>query len=61
MSSGLKPGANTGNEGGIYQQQGPKGGLMPNYVTVADHKPMPPTTKPGHTWKPLKVTPDSKR
>ena len=34
MSSGLKPGANTGNEGGIYQQQGPKGGLMPNYVTA---------------------------
>jgi hypothetical protein len=61
MSTGKKPGQNTGNNGGIFQQQGPKGGLIQNYVTVSDNKPLPPTSKPGHTWKPLKTTPDSKR
>ena len=43
------------------QEQGPRGGKLPNYVAVPDHKPLPPTTKPGHTWEPVKVTPDSKR
>ncbi len=56
-----KPGSNTGNAGGIFQETGPKGGKLPNYVTVSDHKPLPPTTKPGHGWTPVKVTPDSKR
>lgn len=56
-----KPGQNTGKNGGIYQQVGPKGGLKPNYVTVPDNKPLPPTTTPGSEWKPVKITPDSKR
>jgi hypothetical protein len=61
MANGKKPGSNTGNQGGIFQEVGPKGGARPNYATVADHKPLPPTTSPGSTWKPVKVTPDSKR
>lgn len=56
-----KPGSNTGNQGGIYQETGPRGGKLSNYATVADNKPLPPTTKPGNTWTPMKVTPDSKR
>jgi len=56
-----KPGSSTGNEGGIFQEIGPKGGKAPNYSTVPDHKPLPPTTKPGHTREPLKTTPNSKR
>ena len=56
-----KPGQNTGKNGGIYQQVGPQGGLKPNYVTVPDNKPLPPTTKPGDTWIRTKRTPDSKR
>lgn len=56
-----KPGQNTGNDGGIFQQVGPKGGLKQNYVTVPDHKPLPPTTQPGDAWKQTKRTPDSKR
>ena len=35
---------------------GPKGGTKPNYATVADNKPLPPTTQPGHAWTPVKVT-----
>lgn len=61
MAAGKKPGTNTGNQGGIYQEIGPKGGARPNFATVADNKPLPPTSSPGSTWKPLKVTPNSKR
>lgn len=61
MAATKKSGASTGNSGGIFQQVGPRGGAQPNYAAVADHKPLPPTTKPGHTWKPVKVTPDSRR
>lgn len=56
-----KPGQSTGKNGGIFQQVGPKGGLKPNYVTVPDNRPLPPTTTPGDGWKPVKITPDSKR
>lgn len=61
MANGMKPGSNTGKLGGIYQEQGPRGGAKPNYVTVPDHKPLPPTSAPGSTWKPVHITPDSKR
>lgn len=57
----LKPGQNTGKQGGIFQEIGPKGGKQPNFTTVSDHRPMPPTTKPGHQWAPMKTTPNSKR
>ncbi len=56
-----KPGSNTGNTGGIFRETGPRGGKLPNYATVSDHKRLPPTTKPGHGWTPVKLTPDSKR
>jgi hypothetical protein len=61
MANGKKPGSNTGNSGGIFQQVTPSGKPVPNYVTVPDHRQLPPTTKPGHTWAPVKVTPPSKR
>ena len=61
MASSKKPGTNVGKQGGIYQEVGPKGGTKPNYATVADNKPLPPTTKPGHGWTPVKKTPDSHR
>lgn len=56
-----KPGSNTGKNGGIYQEVGPRGGKVDNFATVADNRPLPPTSKPGHTWEPVKRTPDSKR
>lgn len=58
---GQKPGSNTGNKGGIFQETGPRGGKLQNYATVADNKSLPPTTKRGNTWTPVKVTPDSNR
>ncbi len=58
---GKKPGTSTGKSGGIFQEVGPRGGKKDNYTTVPDNKPLPPTSKPGHTWKPVKRTPDSKR
>lgn len=56
-----KPGSNSGNQGGIYQEIGPRGGPKGNFTTVPDNRPMPPTSTPGSTWKPVKITPDSNR
>ena len=61
MNKFQKPGSNTGVKGGIYQEVGPSGGRQPNYSTVPDNKPIPPTTKPGHGWTPIQTTPNSKR
>lgn len=55
------PGSTTGNNGGIDQQVSPTGKPVSNFVTVPDHRPLPPTTKPGHTWQPMKITPPNKR
>lgn len=57
----LKPGDNSGKDGGIYQEQGPRGGKKDNFATIADNKTAPPTSKPRSTWVPVKKTPDSKR
>ena len=61
MAATKKPGDSTGKNGGIYQQEGPRGGKQPNYTTVPDNKTLPPTTKPGHVWRPVTITPDSQR
>lgn len=61
MATSKRPGESTGNNGGIFQEIGPRGGRQPNYSTVPDNRPMPPTTKPGHTWAPVSRTPNSKR
>ena len=58
---GYKPGQNTGKQGGVFQQVNTVGNPVSNYATVADNKPLPPTTKPGHTWKPVVTTPNSTR
>lgn len=61
MTAGKKPGTNTGNSGGIYQEKGPRGGLRDNFAAVPDKRPLPPTTTPGSTWVSVKRTPDSIR
>jgi hypothetical protein len=61
MAATKRPGQSTGEQGGIFQEVGPKGGSKPNYATVPDNRPLPPTTKPGHAWKPVKVTPTGNR
>lgn len=38
MAITKKPGQSTGNNGGIYQQVGPRGGKQPNYSTVPDNR-----------------------
>lgn len=40
----LKPGQNTGRDGGIYREQGPRGGLRDNYSTIPDRTIAPPTS-----------------
>lgn len=55
------PGTKTGKEGGIFQEVGPRGGLRDNYAAVPDNRPLPPTSSPGAEWKPVKITPNSKR
>ncbi|QRE76258.1 hypothetical protein F1D61_24220 [Methylobacterium aquaticum] len=56
-----KPGTNTGNDGGIFREVGPRGGERNNFATVPDNKRLPPTTTPGGQWKQVKRTPDSDR
>lgn len=61
MAAPLKPGQTTGPNGGIFREQGPRGGLRDNFTTVPDNRQMPPTSKPGSVWVPVKRTPDSSR
>lgn len=61
MAIGKTPGSNTGKNGGIFQEQGPRGGLKPNYTTVPDNTKLPPTSKPNSTWVPTHRTPNSHR
>ena len=56
-----KPGQNTGKDGGIYHEVGPRGGKKDNWATVPDNKPLPPTSQSGREWERVKRTPDSKR
>ncbi|OOH91874.1 hypothetical protein BMT54_01830 [Pasteurellaceae bacterium 15-036681] len=61
MPKTIKPGQYTNNDGGIYQEIGPRGGLKDNFATIKDHQKAPPTTQPGHSWKRIHRTPDSNR
>jgi hypothetical protein len=61
MSKEYKPGENTGKDGGIYREVGPRGGERDNFATVPDNRPLPPTSSPGSTWKRIDRTPDSHR
>lgn len=61
MSNKIKPGENTGQNGGIYQQVGPRGGRTNNFATIKDNQTAPPTTKPGHSWVQIHRTPDSNK
>jgi len=61
MAITKKPGENTGRDGGIYQEVGPRGGEKENFATVRDNERLPPTTESGHAWKRIKRTPDSNR
>lgn len=36
MTTGKKPGQDTGRNGGIYQETGRRGARLPNYVTAPD-------------------------
>jgi hypothetical protein len=57
MANGNKPGSNSGNNGGIYREQGPRGGLKDNFTTIPEHRRFPPTSQPDSTWVPVKRTP----
>lgn len=56
-----KPGENTGKDGGIYRELDSQGNVRDNWATVRDNEKLPPTSHPGHTWKLVKRTPDSKK
>lgn len=61
MPNKLKPGQNSGPDGGIYQEVGQRGGKKDNFATIPDDRKAPPTQEPGHSWEQVKRTPDSKR
>ncbi|MCO6504242.1 MAG: hypothetical protein J6568_02335 [Snodgrassella sp.] len=58
--SNLKPGDNTGINGGIYQEVDPHGHAIENFATTKDHEKLPPTQHAGNSWKLINRTPDSK-
>ncbi len=58
--SNLKPGDNTGTNGGIYQEVDQHGHAVENFVTAKDHEKLPPTQHAGNLWKLINKTPDSK-
>ena len=43
MTNKIKPGQNTGSNGGIYQEIGSRGGRKDNYATIKDNQKAPPT------------------
>src|SRR5271163_1373622 len=53
----VPPGSNTGKNAGIFQEQGPRGGMRDNFTTVPENRRMPPTSGPGATWKRVDPTP----
>lgn len=53
----LKPGENSGNNGGIYVEVGPRGGIKDNFATIADNKKAPPTQHPNSHWELKKERP----
>jgi hypothetical protein len=58
---GRKPGSNSGKTGAIYREVGPRGGMKDNFTTVPEDTTLPPTSKPGNTWVPIKRTPHGHR
>lgn len=61
MGNELRPGENSGDNGGIYQEVGPRGGKKENFATIPDNHTVPPTQEAGNSWVQVKRTPDSKR
>lgn len=59
LAERLKPGQNTGPDGGIFAEVGPRGGLKCNYAAIPDNHTVPPTSQPGNSWLRIKRTPDS--
>lgn len=58
---GQRPGTNTGSNGGIFREVGPRGGARDSYAAVPDNRPLPPTSGAGATWVRTHRTPDSSR
>ena len=57
MTKLFKPGSNSGPNGGIFQEQGPRGGRRPNFTTIPENRTVPPTSTPGSQWVRVKTTP----
>lgn len=60
-SNGMRPGTNSGKTGSICQEVGPKGGPKNNYATIPENTTVPPTSKRGGIWVPIKKTPHGTR
>ncbi len=56
-----KPGHSTGNQGGSTGRWVIKAERSRTMRLPPDNKPLPPPTKPGDGWVPVKVTPGSNR
>ncbi len=61
MTNSVKPGQTTGNQAGIYQERGPRGGMRDNFTTIPENRTAPPTSSPGATWTRVRTTPHGQR
>jgi hypothetical protein len=55
------PGASVGRDAGVFQEQGPRGGMRDNFATIAEDHRAPPTTSKGATWVRIGATPHGRR
>jgi hypothetical protein len=55
------PGASVGKDAGVFQEQGPRGGMRDNFATIAENHRAPPTTSRGSSWVRIDATPHGHR
>jgi hypothetical protein len=57
----VTPGVNVGRDAGVFQEQGPRGGMRDNFTTIPERHKAPPTSKPGSQWVRIEPTPHGHR
>jgi hypothetical protein len=57
----VTPGVSVGTNAGVYQEQGPRGGMRDSFATIPENHRAPPTSGKGASWVRIKATPHGHR
>lgn len=57
----VAPGSSVGRDAGVFQEQGPRGGMRDNFATIPENHRAPPTTGRGASWVRIGATPHGHR